>query len=264
MRIRAAVCFLPTQSKGKAQAPKSSPLISFHTTSPSSHEIEATILPEVQHVQHVAVEYFRRSDDVMCGHDDAIIAEPCDLGWIAFADLVSNLPCLHSVVFVFASQEDADTFVVKNDTALLRLQEFITTKVAYVRESGLKLETRRFYSGTSSLDILVCSYPLHRVCGLTSGSTELSKYFIGTPFLGVTVCSYSLTHAHDLASNILQGCVTPITQPIRAAIRSLSSLRERRRFNSSVKSWVACAHLDACQSCFALACMTSASVALLC
>lgn len=125
---------------------------------------------EVQHVQHVAVEYFRRSSDMTSGRADDTIVEPSDLGWMAFADLISHFPRLHSVVFVFTSNRDGNIFIAENNTVLQRLREFTTTDLTRVDASDLELVDEQFYSSMSTLAILVCSCPLNHVRDFASDS----------------------------------------------------------------------------------------------
>lgn len=145
------------ESESEYLASMSSPLISFHTTSPCPPEVETTIPLSVQHVQHVTVEYSRRSNDSMNGHTDDTIAEPCDSGWMALADLISHFPRVHSVRFAFASEEDKETFVAKNNDSLQRLQEFTATELVHLPTSDMQPNDWQYYPSTSSARSLYTS-----------------------------------------------------------------------------------------------------------
>lgn len=163
MRIGLAAKLTRGSGEREILAFRSSPLITFHTTSLSPYGVERAISPAAQHIQHVAIEYFRRSDGPMGGSPDCIIAEPFRSGWMAFADLISHFPWLHSVVFAFTSEEDAKTFLAKNKPVIRRLREFTTPELIWIPSSTLKLANEHFYSRTSSLNVLVRFFPLNHV-----------------------------------------------------------------------------------------------------
>lgn len=138
----------------------SSPHVTFHSTS-HPRGVEATSLFEVQHIQHVVVEYFRRSYD-MDGSPCNTIAEP-DGGeaWMAFVDLMSRFPRLRSVVFAFDDEADKRAFVVRNSKALQQLQQSITTRLVDLpwpvgdRRKPSFVESD-YYDGASFADVAVC------------------------------------------------------------------------------------------------------------